>query len=152
MVAPPAGSLPLLRWAWGPLSVPYRPGTLHTGIKSIHGVGNATTSCHMSLSSGPRLLAKEGSGANTCLATPDHVSPLGRDLALPRVSWLYTPPPHYRGLRCYHVSHRSRPHLLTEESSSSTTCPTTPDPISPLERALALPCIPWLSIGHDPQE
>jgi hypothetical protein len=27
MLAPPAGSLPLPRWAWGPLSVPCRPGT-----------------------------------------------------------------------------------------------------------------------------
>jgi hypothetical protein len=33
-IAPPADLLPLLRWARGPLSVPYRPGTLRTRPKS----------------------------------------------------------------------------------------------------------------------
>jgi hypothetical protein len=73
MLAPPAGSLPLPRWAWGPLSVPSRPGTpgnmLQVKTKGkvcVHALPHATSAPE------PASLLREGSNVATCprLRTP----------------------------------------------------------------------------------
>jgi hypothetical protein len=119
------GSLPLLRWARGPLPVPYRPGTPHTGFKSKQGAWCDATRYHVSRSSGPCLPALEGSGATMCFVAPDLASLLRRAPVLPRVPWLRTPPLRWGGLQCCHVSHGSEPHLPTKEGSGGAMYPTT---------------------------
>jgi hypothetical protein len=51
---------------------------------------------------------------------------------------LQTPPLHLRGLRCYHVPRGSRPRLAIQEGSDAASCPSVPDPASPLRRDLVL--------------
>jgi hypothetical protein len=50
---------------------------------------------------------------------------------------------------CIHMSHGSRLYIPTREGSDVATHPVAPDPTSQLLRALVLPRIPWLSIGHE---
>jgi hypothetical protein len=61
---------------------------LHTSFKSRQVVGHASTHCHVSYGSGPRLPAKMGSGATMCPMTPDVASRLRWAPALPCVLWL----------------------------------------------------------------
>jgi hypothetical protein len=95
-----------------------------TSFKSSQGAERASMSCHTSC--GPRscLPTKEGSGAATCPAAPDLVSPSGRAPALSRVSWLWIPPP-----------------------SGTATRPAALDTVSLSGRAPALPRVSWLSMG-----
>jgi hypothetical protein len=94
-VAPPAGLLPLPRWAWVPLSVPHRSGTLTYRHESK---AKSRTCCHVYYGSGPHLLA-EGSGTAMC--------PMALD-----------PPPYWGGFWCCHVSHDSRPASLLGRASA----------------------------------
>jgi hypothetical protein len=48
---------------------------------------------HVSYSSGPRLPTEVGSNATTCLVAPGLSSQLRRALTLPRIPWVWTPPP-----------------------------------------------------------
>jgi hypothetical protein len=126
MMAPSAGSLPLLRWARGPLSVPCRSGTPAYRLKvktwrrvryhKLPHVPQLRTSplywrglrCqHVSTSTGPRLPARVGSGAATCSTVSDPASPLRRAPTPPCVPWVLTPPPRWGGLHaarlaCFH--------------------------------------------------
>jgi hypothetical protein len=149
--SPLAGSQPLLRWTWGPLSVPCRPGTPHTGFKSGQGAGCATMCCHVSCGSGPFLHVKESSNATTCHVASDLTSLPRRALVLPRVLRLRTSPPCQGELRHCHVSCSSGPHLPVKESSDATTCPIVLDPTSPLEKDQVLPHVPRLPVGRGPQ-
>jgi hypothetical protein len=107
IVAPPVGSLPLPKWARGPLSLSCRPGTPaykhETKMKSmtcyhmlprvprlrtLPPCWGGLRRCHMSHGSRPRLLAREGSGAATCPMALDTASLLGRTPTLPRDPWL----------------------------------------------------------------
>jgi hypothetical protein len=122
-MAPPVGLLPLLRWAWGSLSVPCRQGTPTTDIKIRQHVEHATMSRCVFRGSRPHLPTREGSGAVTCSTAPDLASEcssaathpmaldpaslLGRASASPRVIHLRTPPPRWRGLQCRHMSSSS---------------------------------------------
>jgi hypothetical protein len=122
-MAPPVGSLPLLRWAWGPLSVSCRLGTPTTDIKIRQPVERATMSRCLFRGSRPHLPTREGSSAVTCSTAPDLASEcssaathpmaldpaslLGRAPASPRVVHLRIPPPRWRGLQCCHVSSSS---------------------------------------------
>jgi hypothetical protein len=148
MLAPPTVLLPLLWWAEGPLSVPYRPGTPAYKFESK----TRKTYCHMPYNAGSYLPAREGSGVVTCPTALDPASMLGRAPMLPCVSWLRILPPCSGGIRRCHVSHGSRSCLPAHEGSDATTCPTTPDPASLLRRAPTLPHVPRLSVGRIPQE
>jgi hypothetical protein len=95
MLSPPAGSMPLLRWVRGPLSIPCKPGTpaymLQAKTKCkvcAHALPCATTA--------PKLtsLLREGPGVATC----------------PR---LQTPPLCLGGLQCHHMPRGSGPYLTT---------------------------------------
>jgi hypothetical protein len=151
------GLQPLSRWAWGPLSVPYRPCTLayklQVNTKSrecIHAPPRALQlwtlpsyqgglrRCHVSHSTEPHLPIREGSSAAMWPMALDLASLLGRAPVLPRVLLLQTSPPSRGGLRCYNVSHGSGPCLPTGEGSSVATCPIAPDPTSLTRRALVL--------------
>jgi hypothetical protein len=88
-------------------------GTLCTGLESRHGVGYATTSCYVSLSTGPHLPAGEGSDAAMCPTASDFASLLRRALTPPYVSRLQTPPPRWGGLRRRHMSHDSLRHVAS---------------------------------------
>jgi hypothetical protein len=86
-------------------------------------------SCHVSHGSKPRLPAREGSDAATCLTAPDPVSLLERAPVLLHVTWLWTrlparegsntitcprlwtPLPCSGGVWCYHVPHDFGPCL-----------------------------------------
>jgi hypothetical protein len=116
------GLLHLPRWARGPLSVPYRSGTLAYRLKSKT---RSKTYCHVSHSTRSRLPTWEGSNAATCPAAPD-------------------PAPCLRGLRRCHVPRGSGPRLPAREGSNVAMCPVDSDPASLLRRVLALPCAPWL--------
>jgi hypothetical protein len=160
MLAPPASSQPLLRWAQGSLLVLCRPGTpaykLQHKTRSrvcVHALPLQTLPlyrgwlrcCHMSCSSRPcHCPTKVGSGAAMCPMTPDHTSLLGRALVLPHVLWLQTSPPARGELRRCHVSYRFGPLLPAKLGSGAALCPTAPDPTSLLGRALVLPCVLWL--------
>jgi hypothetical protein len=122
-VVPPAGSLPLLRWARGPLSVPYRPGTLAYKLQ----VKTRRRACirtlphalwlwtlppyrgglwryHVPHDFGPRLPAREGSSAVTCHMALNPASLLRRAPVLPHAPWLRTLPTCSGELLCGHVS------------------------------------------------
>jgi hypothetical protein len=98
-LAPPAGSLPLSRWAWGPLSIPYKSGTptykLQVKIRSetcIHASphvlqhrtlppsqsGLRAATCLVAPDPGSHLPDRKGSGAATCTVAPDPTSLQGR--------------------------------------------------------------------------
>jgi hypothetical protein len=103
--------------------------------------------CHMSHGSGPRLLAREGSGTATCHTALDPASLHGRAPVLPCVITsdsppcsgglqfchvphgpgpclpprLRTPPPCSGGLQFCHVPHGSGPCLPAREGSSAVT-------------------------------
>jgi hypothetical protein len=85
-------------------------GTLQTGYPRVpascrdKGQG-VSTCCHTSHGSGPRLLAREGSGATTHSAALDPTSLLERALVLPRAPHVWAPPPCSKGLWCWHASH-----------------------------------------------
>jgi hypothetical protein len=120
MLAPLTGSLPHSRWAWGPLSVPCRPGTpaymlqAKTKVKACaHGLPRATAAPE------PASLLREGSDAATCPG-------------------LRTPPLRLGGFRRCHVPRCFGPHLTIQEGSDAASRPSTPDPASPLRRAPAL--------------
>jgi hypothetical protein len=92
MLAPLAGSLPHSRWAWGPLSVPCRPGTpaymlqAKTKVKACaHGLPRATAAPE------PASLLREGSDTATCPG-------------------LRTPPLRLGGFRRWHMPRCFRPH------------------------------------------
>jgi hypothetical protein len=142
MLAPPAISLLLLRWAWGPLSVPCGPGTPTYRLES----NTRKTYCHMPCSLGSCLAAREGSGSDTCPTAQDHASLLERALTSPRVLRLRILPPNSGGLRCCHVSDGFGSCLPTQEGSGAATCPMTLDHASLLGRAPTLPHVPRLCI------
>jgi hypothetical protein len=71
----------------------------------------------------------------------DLTSLLGWAPVLPHAPQLWTSLPYRKGLRRYHVSHSSGPHLLIEEVSSATTCPMALDLASLPRRAPTLPCV-----------
>jgi hypothetical protein len=73
-VGPPAGLLPLLRWAQGPPLVSYRPGAPRTSLKRRQIARCVATGCHVSLGSGHGLLDEVGFGAAACPAAPDPAS------------------------------------------------------------------------------
>jgi hypothetical protein len=117
MLAPPAGSQPLPRWARGPLLVPCIPGTpvyrLQAKTKSrgcTHALLHATVAPEPAsllwktpvLPRVPRLqtppLRLGGSGAATCPEALDSVSPSRRALTLPCVPRHRTPPRRLGGL------------------------------------------------------
>jgi hypothetical protein len=123
MLAPPAGSLPLLRWTQGPLSIPYRPGTpaymLQDKIKSkvcVHSLPRATAAQE------PSSLLREGSGAAKC----------------PR---LQTPPLRLGGFRRCHMPKGSGPRLTIQEGSGAAMRPSALSPASPLRRGPTLTCV-----------
>jgi hypothetical protein len=69
---------------------------------------------------------------------------------LPHVLRLWTLPHHLGGLRSYHTSHNTRPHLATKEGSGADTCPSAPDCALPQRWAPVLAHVPWLSVSHGP--
>jgi hypothetical protein len=148
MLAPPVVSLPLLRWVWGPLSVPYRQGTPAYRLESK----TSKTYCHMPYSAGSCLPAREGSSAATSHVAPNPASLLVRALTLPRVPWLWILHPYSGGLRRCHLSCNSGSHLTTREGFGAATCPTALNPASLLGRAPTLPRDMWFSVGRRPQE
>jgi hypothetical protein len=100
--------------------------------------------CHEPHGSRPRLPARDSSGATTCPVASEPASLLRRAPILPCVTWLQTPPPSSRGLRCCHVPRGSGPRLTAQEGSGTATCPAAMDPASLLGRALVLPHVPQL--------
>jgi hypothetical protein len=117
---PTYGSLPLLRWAQGPLSVPSRLGTpayiiqAKTKVKACtHALSRATAAPE------PASLLREGSGAATCLR-------------------VRTPPFRLGELRCCHVPRGSGPHLTIQQVSDAGRRTSAPDLTSLLRRAPAL--------------
>jgi hypothetical protein len=119
--------------------------------------------CHVSHSSEPLVLAREGSGDATCSLVLDPASlrgsgsgaamcPMSLDLAslvgrapaLPHVPQLQSLPPCLGGLRICHMSHGDKPRLPTREGSGAATCPTALDPAFLLWRAPVLPRAPWV--------
>jgi hypothetical protein len=109
---------------------------------------------HVSHGSGPRLPAREGSGAAMFPTALDPASLLRRASVLPRVARLLTPPSCSAGLWCCYVSHGSRPHLPAREGSSAATCPTALNPASLLGGGRGLwtppPCLGGLQCCHVP--
>jgi hypothetical protein len=122
MLAPPAGSLPPLRWAWGPLSVPCRPGIPAYKLQ----VNTKSGACiHVACGTGPSLPANVGFEAAMCSVAPDPASLLGRAPVLPHAS-------------------SSGPHLPTREGSGSATCPVALGLTFLLRRAPMPLCVLWL--------
>jgi hypothetical protein len=137
MLAPPVGSLPLSRWARGPLLVPYRPGTPHTSSKSKRRARRALKRAHVSITSGyatrhgqlrchhtfrgtsSRLLAQGSSGATTCLVAPAPKSRHRAAQVLPRIPWRHLPPPGIVQLQSHHVYRGSSSRLLAQGSSGA---------------------------------
>jgi hypothetical protein len=103
---------------------------------------------HVSHGTGPRLPAREGSGAAMYPTILDPAFLLGRALTLPRVLRHRIPPPCSGGLRRYHVSHGFGSYLPALESSGGAAYPTAPDPASLLGRAPTLPCVLQLCGPH----
>jgi hypothetical protein len=109
MLVPPAGSLPLQRWARRPLSVCSRPGTpaymLQAKTKGkvcIHGLPCAN------MVPEPTSMLREGFCATTCPS-------------------LWTPPLCLGGLQHCHTSLSTGPHLAANEGPDTDTRPSTPD-------------------------
>jgi hypothetical protein len=137
MLAPPVGSLPLSRWARGPLSVPCRPGTPRTSSKSKRRARRALKHAHVSITSGyatrhgqlrcrhnfcdtsSRLLARGSSGATTCSVAPAPKSRHRAAQVLPHIPWRQLPPPGIVQLQSYHVSRGSSSRLLAQGSSGA---------------------------------
>jgi hypothetical protein len=110
MLAPPVGSLPLPRWAWGPFSVPYRSGTpaymLQAETKGkvcVHTLQCATAVLK------PASLLRESSGTATCPRLQTLLLRLKGLRWLPRAQRLWTP-------------------LAIQEGSGTTMRPLAPDP------------------------
>jgi hypothetical protein len=82
--------------------------------------------CYMSHSFGSHLPTREGSGAAMCPTAPDPAFLLGRVPVLLCVTQLRTPPLCSGGLRCYHMSHTSRPRLPAREGFGAATWPPPP--------------------------
>jgi hypothetical protein len=124
MSTPPAGSLPLLRWAQVPLSIPYRPVSPACKLQAkakkqdIHplSIMCPTTSgsrpsrseglrcSHMSCSSGP-CPSQEGPSAAMSPTAPNPTSLVGRAPEPPCIPRLWIPPTCSGGLPCHRVSH-----------------------------------------------
>jgi hypothetical protein len=137
---------PPVRWSVviGVYRYPTDRVPLHTSLKSRQVVGHASTHCHMSYGSGPRLPAEVRSGIATCPMASDLTSQLRWDLVLPRALRFQTLPPSYGGLRCCHVSYGSRPHLSAEVGSGVATCSMALDLTSQLRWALTQLHTLWL--------
>jgi hypothetical protein len=142
MLTPPAVSLPLLRWAQWPLSVPCRLDTPAYRLES----NTRKTYCHMPYNAGCCLPVREGSGTATCHVALDPTSLLGRAPMLPHVPRLWILPPCSGGLQRCHMSCCSGSCLPTREGTGAATCPATIDPASLLGRAPTLPCVTRLWI------
>jgi hypothetical protein len=171
MFAPAVGSQPLSRRAWGPLSVPYRPGTptyriqdktrsracIHAlpcalQLRTMHLCQGGLRRCHVSYSSGPCLPVEVGSSAATCLMTPD-LAPLLKWAPVPlHVQWLRISLRGRRGLRHRHMSRDSGPLFPVEMGSGVAACPMALDPASLSRRALALTHALWFPMGRGPHE
>jgi hypothetical protein len=125
MLAAPVGSRPCLRWAQGPLPVPYRPGTPVYRLKAKVG----SMACDRALPCVPWYWVwhpvLEGFGAATGPTNLDPAFLSGRALVPSCVTWIRTPPPVWEG-------------------SGTTTCSMAPDPASLSGRAPELPCVPRL--------
>jgi hypothetical protein len=139
IVAPPVGSLPLPRWARGPLSLSYRPGT--PAYRLMSKTRNKTY-CHISYNSRSHLPTPESSSTATCPTASVPASllerapmlpcvPLHRSSppcsgggasVLPRAPWLRTLPPFSGRLRHYHVPCSFGPRLPAQEGYDATTC------------------------------
>jgi hypothetical protein len=124
MLDPPAGSQPLLRWAWGPLSVPYIPGTpayrlqVKTKDKACaHVLPRATAALE------PASLPREGFGIATCLKALDPTPPPRGAPMLSCVLRLRTPPHHPGGLQHWHASFGSGPRHASKVGSGADMCP-----------------------------
>jgi hypothetical protein len=149
MVAPPAGLLPLLSLAWGPLSVPCKLGTLmykhETKVKGrtryrvltrvlclrrLPPRWGGLRRYHVSCGPRPSPPAGVGSGADMCQVALEAASQLGWAPVLQRVLRPRILPPCWGGLRHHHVSCGLRPCLPTRVGSGTTTCPMAPDPAS----------------------
>jgi hypothetical protein len=148
-VAPPVGSLPLPRWARGPLSLSYRPGT--PAYRLMSKTRNKTY-CHMSYNSRSHLPTPESSSTATCPTASVPTSLLERAPMLPCVPLHRSSPPYSGGLRCCHMPHGSGLYLPSREGSGTATCLVASDLASLLKRAMTLPRVSWISVGHIPQE
>jgi hypothetical protein len=140
ILAPPVDLLPLLRWAQGPLSIPYRPGTTCASTK----LKQRSRAYVLALSCVPRhqvhnCPVQRGSGGAVCPTAPDPTSLLRRGPVLPRIPPLRTLPLCSGGVQCCHVSRGSGPYLTAWEGSWAAMHPTTLDPACPLERTLVPP-------------
>jgi hypothetical protein len=85
------------------------------------------------------LSPRQGRCTATCPTSLDPTTLLGRAPTLPRVTWLWIPPPCSRGLRCCHESCGSGSCLPTREGSGAAMCPAAIDPATLLRRAPVLP-------------
>jgi hypothetical protein len=88
MLAPPAGSMPLLRWAQGHCQYPADQVPPRTSSDLRKDAGRAATCCRVSHGTGPGRPVREGSGGAMCL----------------RLRTPSPPPLCSGGLRCHHVS------------------------------------------------
>jgi hypothetical protein len=98
ILAPPAGSQPLLRLARGPLLVPYKPGTPAYKLEVKIGEG-----MH--------------SRTDTWPTAPDPASQHGISFRAATCSTTLDPPPSTVGLQCCHVPHSVGPCLPAQEGS-----------------------------------
>jgi hypothetical protein len=78
---------------------------LYTSLKSIQGVGCASTRCHVSCSFGPHLPTKVRSGATTCLTAPDLTSLISRGSGAATCPMALGSASSRGELRCCHVPH-----------------------------------------------
>jgi hypothetical protein len=141
-LAPPVGSQPPPRWAWGHCRYHVDRVPPHISFVSRKGAGHASTCCHIPCSFRLCLPIEVGSSAAAFPTTPDLVSLPRWALALPCVPRPQTSPPCRGGLQCCLVSHSPTPRLPIEMGSSIATCPMAPDLASLLRWALALPHVP----------
>jgi hypothetical protein len=161
MLAPPAGSLPLPRWAQGPLSVPYRPGTLaykfqvktkREAYKSHdptcpqpqhepHSLGQLRGR-HVSCGASSRCPARGSSGVTTCPAAPAPAAQPGAAPRSPRVLRHQLPLPSPGQLRGHHVPCGTSSHCPARGSSGVATCPAAPAPAAQPGAATGPPRVP----------
>jgi hypothetical protein len=104
MLAPPAGSLPLPRWAWEPLSVPWRPGTPRRSSRSRQKARHANHTLPRVHNLSMNHTARGSSGAAMRPVAPAPAAQPEAAPGLPRVLRLQLPLPSPRQLRGHHVS------------------------------------------------